>query len=371
MSHQYFDHLYERPRHRVTIQSHQPSSSSSRRNGPPTSRNFAFQSTFQPNRERNSPPPPPPHHYYGEYSDFDGYPNTTRSSSNQMNNSSKDRTHRRYRLEAPSTHSHVRHPQAYHDDRHYLKNQQPSANHSSTSQSSRYDQDYPRYERNSDQNARRHHREETYPLQSNLLHSNYRSVDLPSARQHSNPVRSLDNPSSSSRTVPIHRSSRPQMPFSPRPSMPVQLHDPTSLLTHFLQNFFGGRTSSFDDDDDDDNSSLAPIDMIAFAWIMQRPDVLAGPTALHIQFGDLFDLLGHDETPSVGLSDSDIERIPTMRYRKTRKSKSTDDKCAICLSKYKTDETVKRLRCEHFFHPECIDPWLKVFDEEILFYSGV
>jgi hypothetical protein len=49
-----------------------------------------------------------------------------------------------------------------------------------------------------------------------------------------------------------------------------------------------------------------------------------------------------------------------MTYRKTSKSKGTDDKCAVCLSEYKTGETVKRLRCKHFFHPDCIDPWLKV-----------
>ena len=72
-------------------------------------------------------------------------------------------------------------------------------------------------------------------------------------------------------------------------------------------------------------------------------------------------MLGHDEPTSVGLSESDIERIPTMTYRKSSKSKSNDDKCAICLSEYKTGETVKRLKCKHIFHPECIDPWLKVF----------
>jgi len=160
-----------------------------------------------------------------------------------------------------------------------------------------------------------------------IFSRNHRSLGVPAARQHSNPVRSFDHPSSSSHTLPIHRSS----------------DHPASLLTHFLQSFFGERSPSLNDDAGDDHSSSAPI---GFAWIMQRPDAVA---VLHIQFGDLFDLLAHDETPSVGLSDSDIERIPTMTYRKTSKSKSTDDKCAICLSKYKSGETVKRLRCKHFF----------------------
>jgi hypothetical protein len=51
------------------------------------------------------------------------------------------------------------------------------------------------------------------------------------------------------------------------------------------RSFFGGHSQSFDDDDDDHQSSVAPIDLIAFAWMMQRPDGLAGPAALHIQFG--------------------------------------------------------------------------------------
>jgi hypothetical protein len=151
------------------------------------------------------------------------------------------------------------------------------------------------------------------------------------------------------------------MPLFAQPPMPMQYHHPASLLTDLLQSIFGGHSPSFDDDDDDDHhhSSVTPIDLIAFAWMMQRPDGQAGPAAIHIQFGDLFDLLGHEDAPSVGLSESDIERIPTMTYRKTSKSKGTDDKCAVCLSEYKTGETVKRLRCKHFFHPDCIDPWLK------------
>ncbi|CAF4027053.1 unnamed protein product [Rotaria sp. Silwood1] len=71
------------------------------------------------------------------------------------------------------------------------------------------------------------------------------------------------------------------------------------------------------------------------------------------------DLFAHDQPNSIGLSESDIERLPTMPYRKTSKSPYADDRYAICLTEYKTDEIVKRLRCKHFFHPECIGPWLK------------
>ena len=83
------------------------------------------------------------------------------------------------------------------------------------------------------------------------------------------------------------------------------------------------------------------------------------------------DLLGEDETP-VGLSEDDIKRIPKMTYKKSSKSKANDDKCAICLSDYKTGETLKRLRCDHFFHSDCIDPWLKVrVHEHSIFRSSL
>jgi hypothetical protein len=83
MSRQYYNDPYGPFGRRVTIQSHQPSDSSFRRNVPPTSRDFASQSTFQPNQERNPPPPPP--YYRGEYSHFDEYPNSVRSSPNRTN----------------------------------------------------------------------------------------------------------------------------------------------------------------------------------------------------------------------------------------------------------------------------------------------
>ncbi|CAF3884757.1 unnamed protein product [Rotaria sp. Silwood1] len=185
MTRQYSDNPYESPRYRGTLRSHQPSDSSFRRHISLVSRNLASQPNFQPNGQKNhtiSSPRPP--RYHGEHSHFNKYPNSTRSSFNQANNASNDRSHRRYRIEAHSPHS---------------------------------------YER--------------------------------------------------------HRS--------------------------------------------------------------------------------IVDLFAHDQPNSIGLSESNIERLPTMPYRKTSKSPYADDRYAICLTEYKTDEIVKRLRCKHFFHPECIGPWLK------------
>ncbi|CAF3330464.1 unnamed protein product [Rotaria socialis] len=294
MARHIFNDSYEPSRRRVTLQSHQPSDSSSRRNMPPTLRDFASHSN--------------------------GFPNSTRLSYNRMNNVYDDPPGRRYRLETPSMGLLVRPPQSYgadHQDhshssnRHYFNSQQTSTGYSSPSQLYPHD--------------RRRHREETHYPQSYAQHSSHRAANSLLEHQHLNAVRSSD---------------------------------PASILNNVLQTFFGERNPPFRNNDVA-RLTVDPMSLFAAALIMERPDTFTAPGAFHIHFGDLFDLLPRGEPPSVGLSGNDIERLPTMTYRKTSKSSSTDEKCAICLSEYKNGETVKRLRCKHFFHPECIDPWLK------------
>ena len=36
-----------------------------------------------------------------------------------------------------------------------------------------------------------------------------------------------------------------------------------------------------------------------------------------------------------------------------------NEKCTICLDKYKIGTYKKRLECKHVFHKKCIDKWLK------------
>jgi hypothetical protein len=55
----------------------------------------------------------------------------------------------------------------------------------------------------------------------------------------------------------------------------------------FCRSIFDQGSPSFNDDDDDDvdHSHISPINLIAFTWMMQRPDVVGVPGGLHIQFG--------------------------------------------------------------------------------------
>ena len=35
------------------------------------------------------------------------------------------------------------------------------------------------------------------------------------------------------------------------------------------------------------------------------------------------------------------------------------EKCTICLASFEADSQVRRLRCKHLFHIDCVDRWLE------------
>ncbi|KAK9121898.1 hypothetical protein Syun_019515 [Stephania yunnanensis] len=64
----------------------------------------------------------------------------------------------------------------------------------------------------------------------------------------------------------------------------------------------------------------------------------------------------------VGLDEPTIESYPkTVLGESRRLPKSDDNSCPICLSEYRPKETLKTIPdCEHCFHAECIDEWLRI-----------
>ncbi|CAF3435785.1 unnamed protein product [Rotaria sp. Silwood1] len=156
-------------------------------------------------------------------------------------------------------------------------------------------------------------------------------------------------------------------PLLHRTSMTAHLHQrpSTSFLTDLLHRVIDAHAASYNDNHvhyhhhHHHHPPSASIDLIAYAWMSPGHDIFSLPAAFSIQFGDFFDLTMPDETPVVGLTDSELERLPTMIFTKSCTNIEDDDKCAVCLSEYIGGEKLKRLRCKHFFHSECIDPWLK------------
>ncbi|KAL8155387.1 E3 ubiquitin-protein ligase ATL6-like [Apium graveolens] len=62
-----------------------------------------------------------------------------------------------------------------------------------------------------------------------------------------------------------------------------------------------------------------------------------------------------------GLSEEVITTFPTMAYSEVKDLKIGKGalECAVCLNEFEDDETLRLLpKCDHVFHPECIDLWL-------------
>ncbi|KAL2490485.1 E3 ubiquitin-protein ligase ATL6 [Abeliophyllum distichum] len=63
----------------------------------------------------------------------------------------------------------------------------------------------------------------------------------------------------------------------------------------------------------------------------------------------------------VGLDPLIIETFPTFSYSEVKDHKIGKGslECAVCLNEFEDNETLRLLpKCDHVFHPECIDAWL-------------
>ncbi|XVF10418.1 hypothetical protein REPUB_Repub07fG0181200 [Reevesia pubescens] len=63
-----------------------------------------------------------------------------------------------------------------------------------------------------------------------------------------------------------------------------------------------------------------------------------------------------------GLDGPSIEAYPiTLLGESYRLPRPNDNICSICLSEYKAKETIRTIPdCDHYFHANCIDEWLKL-----------
>lgn len=56
-----------------------------------------------------------------------------------------------------------------------------------------------------------------------------------------------------------------------------------------------------------------------------------------------------------------LEKIPTMKYLKLeQKIKNMNSKCTVCQDDFNEQDNVRVLPCEHIYHLDCIDDWLKI-----------
>lgn len=63
-----------------------------------------------------------------------------------------------------------------------------------------------------------------------------------------------------------------------------------------------------------------------------------------------------------GVPEDVIKTLPTQTYI-PGKSRTVEERCTICLTKYETNERLRDLPCSHDFHQDCIDTWFKNSDK--------
>lgn len=57
------------------------------------------------------------------------------------------------------------------------------------------------------------------------------------------------------------------------------------------------------------------------------------------------------------ITNLELETCPVMTF--VNKTVPSLDNCMICMEDFQDDDVIRILYCEHYFHKECIDPWLK------------
>ena len=62
------------------------------------------------------------------------------------------------------------------------------------------------------------------------------------------------------------------------------------------------------------------------------------------------------------LSAEDLAQLEVKKFVDLTEEQKKDAKCAICITEFEDDEDVRVMQCDHFFHQDCIDPYLEKYN---------
>ena len=69
---------------------------------------------------------------------------------------------------------------------------------------------------------------------------------------------------------------------------------------------------------------------------------------------------GQFEDVKLTLSEEELNKIPVSTYKNISQDlKEKNTNCTICRDEYRDNDEVRILQCEHVFHTDCVDNWLK------------
>ena len=60
------------------------------------------------------------------------------------------------------------------------------------------------------------------------------------------------------------------------------------------------------------------------------------------------------------MADEELKSLPTKKFHGKQKFNVDGPQCQVCLTEYKTGDSLVNLPCKHEYHDKCIKEWLKV-----------
>ena len=79
-----------------------------------------------------------------------------------------------------------------------------------------------------------------------------------------------------------------------------------------------------------------------------------------MSYEELLNLENKIGNVSRGLSQQQINNLEEEIYNSQIKLNESTNQCIICLSEFEIGEKIRHLKCNHFFHKDCIDNWLQL-----------
>ena len=68
--------------------------------------------------------------------------------------------------------------------------------------------------------------------------------------------------------------------------------------------------------------------------------------------------MGRFRLAMLGATKAELDSLQLSTYTVEEDADSEDSKCIICFEEYQVSDTLRNLRCGHFFHKHCVDQWL-------------
>ncbi|KAM0679356.1 hypothetical protein BDAP_000223 [Binucleata daphniae] len=56
------------------------------------------------------------------------------------------------------------------------------------------------------------------------------------------------------------------------------------------------------------------------------------------------------------ITDLELDTCKVMKYREINEKQL--EECLVCMENYTSEDNIRVLHCEHYYHKKCIDPWL-------------